>query len=346
MNGTASGPDVPAEPLLGHSEAIRRVKALIEQVADTDTAVLISGESGVGKRCAGQALHARSGRHQHPLVRISCASETADVLEGELFGDEREVSIRGRRIKHGKFELAQGGTLFLDEVGELPRALQPKVLRALEERTVERAGGTQVIKVDVRVIATTNVDLARAVSEKRFRRDLYFRLNVFPIHIPPLRERPEDTPVLVQHFLEKFARRMRKAVTGPTAEALRALLAYGWPGNVRELENIIERAVILEAGEKLRLVSVPAEVRQGARPPQRIRIPLPGDGLDLEEILQGIERQLLLDALERSGGFQTRAAELLRISFRSFRHRLRKYGIGGHGGGSREAFDQVGDGTT
>ena len=232
-----SAADMPA--ILGSSRRLKEALALLDKVAPSAATVLLLGESGTGKELFARRIHSLSPRRERPLVAINCAAIPETLLENELFGHEKGAYTGASGLKQGKFEFADGGTLFLDEIGELSPAVQAKLLRVLQEHTFERVGGTRAIEVDVRIITATNLDLARAVREKRFREDLYFRLNVFPVPIPPLRDRPEDVPMLVQHFIGKFAREMRKPVSGASPEALRALQGYTWPGNVRELENAI-----------------------------------------------------------------------------------------------------------
>ncbi len=260
-------------------------------------------------------------------MAINCAAIPDTLLENELFGHERGAFTGASGLKQGKFELADGGTLFLDEIGDLSAAVQSKLLRVLQEHTFERVGGTKAIDVDVRIIAATNVDLARAVREKRFREDLYFRLNVFPVAIPPLRERPEDIPVLVQHFIAKFAREMRKHVSGTSPEALRALQAYPWPGNAREVENAVERAVILATGDLIQAADLALGLGQAAREEPE---PLPLTG-SLHEVSlrasQRAERDLIRKVLRDCGGNKTRAAEALQVSYKTLLTKIKDYGL-------------------
>jgi DNA-binding NtrC family response regulator len=237
--------------IVGSSKKIREVMTLVHKVASADATVLLTGESGTGKELFARVLHDKSPRRSRPFVAINCAAIPDTLLESELFGHERGAFTGAAAAKPGKFELADGGTLFLDEVSELSAAVQAKLLRVLQERAFERVGGTRTIEVDVRIVAASNTDLTGAVRERRFRDDLFFRLNVFPIAIPPLRERTEDIPALVDHFIEKYARRMGRRIRGISKDALQVLERYRWPGNIRELENFVQRAIILASGDLL-----------------------------------------------------------------------------------------------
>ncbi len=237
--------------IVGGSPALRDALRQVEVVGPTDSTVLILGETGTGKELVARAIHDRSGRRERTIVKVNCAALPSALLESELFGHERGAFTHAIAQKIGRFELANGGTLFLDEVGELPLELQPKLLRVLQDWEFERLGGTRTIKVDVRLVAATNRDLAQMVRERRFRDDLYYRLNVFPIHVPPLRERPEDIEALVRHFVVRFAARMNRRIELIPPKTIEAMRRYSWPGNVRELENLIERAIILSPGQTL-----------------------------------------------------------------------------------------------
>jgi len=318
--------------LIGNSPAMQRVYELVAQVAGTKSNVLISGESGTGKELVARAIHELSDRAERPLVTVNCGAIPENLLESELFGHVRGAFTGAVQNKVGLFEVADGGTLFLDEVGELPALLQVKLLRAIQEKTIRPVGGTRDRQVDVRILAATNRDLAEEVASGRFREDLYYRLNVIQIALPPLRERMEDVPLLVHHFLAKHAAELGKEVTGISQEAMDRLLAHPFPGNVRELENITERAVALSSGPVVDLDALPPTVlaRERAERPSRI----PEGGVNLEALVADFERSLLREALERSGGVKKRAARLLGISFRSFRYRLEKLGLdGSHPGG-------------
>ncbi|HEY7678318.1 MAG TPA: sigma-54 dependent transcriptional regulator [Candidatus Methylomirabilis sp.] len=313
--------------IVGTSRPMKEALALVEKVAPSAATVLLLGESGTGKELFARSIHTLSPRRDRPLVAINCAAIPDTLLENELFGHERGAFTGASGLKQGKFELADGGTLFLDEIGDLSAAVQAKLLRVLQEHTFERVGGTRAIEVDVRIIAATNVELGRAVREKRFREDLYFRLNVFPIAIPPLRDRPEDLPVLVQHFISKFALEMRKRVTGITSEALRVLQTYAWPGNVREVENAVERAVILATGEQIQPADLALGLGRAAREEPE---PLPLTG-SLHEVSlrasQRAERELIRKVLRECGGNKTRAAEALQVSYKTLLTKIKDYGL-------------------
>ncbi len=319
--------------IVGRSPKMIELYKLISKVSDVDSTVLITGDSGTGKTLVAQTIHAHSARAQRPFLAINCGAIPSELLESELFGHVRGAFTGAVAHKAGLFEVARGGTVFLDEITEMTLALQVKILHVLQERTLRRVGGTEDLGVDVRVIAATNKDPLQQVARGLFREDLFYRLNVIPIHLPPLRERREDIPLIAQTFLTQYRTRAGRGPLAIAPDGMRLLQEYPWPGNVRELENVIERAVALEAGEVLTPASLPEEVRvrRDERRAPPFHLPLPPDGLDLEETMQALERQLLLEALDRSGGVQTKAAELLQITFRSFRHRAKKYGIGGRG---------------
>ena len=298
----------------GRSPAMRKVLELIDKVAPTDATVLVLGESGTGKELVARRIHHTSPRRDKPLVAVHCATFPENLLESELFGYERGAFTGANRRKVGHFEYADGGTIFLDEVGELPASVQAKLLRFLQERQFTRLGGVEPVRVDVRVIAATNRDLEREVREGRFREDLFYRLNVFPIELPPLRERREDIPLLVEHFLRQ--RNRPPDVVSP--EAMEALLAYDWPGNVRELENVIERALIL-AGEG----RITPDLLPFGRPKAGAKVELPDEGVNLEEV----ERELITQALEKAGWNKAKAAKLLGITRRRLYSRMEALGI-------------------
>ncbi len=311
--------------ILGNSAAMRRVFDLIAQVAENKANLLISGESGTGKEMVARAIHADGERRERSFVAVNCAAIPENLLESELFGHVKGAFTGAVQNKDGLFEVAEGGTLFLDEIGELTLPLQVKLLRVLQDKTIRRVGGTSDRRVDVRLIAATNRELAREVAEGRFREDLYYRINVIEIALPPLRERREDIPLLVQHFAKKVAGELGKAPPEISPAVLERLLVYPFPGNVRELENILERAVALSRGNRIDLDALPPSVLQ----PQARPVPhrLPAAGADLEQLVSDFERGLLQEALERSGGVKKRAAQLLGVSFRSFRYRLEKLGM-------------------
>jgi len=311
--------------IIGQSGAMRAIANLVSKVVATDVTVLLHGESGTGKELIAQAIHHTSPRRAKPFVKLNCVAIPETLLESELFGHEKGsfTGAIGRKI--GKFEQANTGTILLDEIGDMTLATQAKILRVLQEREFERVGGTETVPIDVRVIASTNKDLARAVEEGAFREDLYYRLNVFSIRLPALRERKEDIPPLVEHFVRQFARKNGKSVTGFSAEAMEHLLAFDWPGNVRELENYAERAVVMAEGEIMGPDCLPPHlVTFEPRLPEEPTIPA---GRSLDDALDSIERKLICSALRRTAGVQIRAAKLLGITERSLWHRVKKLGI-------------------
>ena len=308
---------------MGRSPRMDEVFQLVRQVAPSRTNVLISGESGTGKELIAHSIHALSERSQGPFVAVNCGAIPENLLESELFGHVKGSFTGAVSNKLGLFEVADGGSLLLDEIGEMPLSLQVKVLRAVQDRTFKRVGGTSDIRVDVRIISATNRVLEDDVANHRFREDLFYRLNVIEVKLPPLRERREDIPPLVQHFIGKFAGELGKDVREIAPDALAALERYAYPGNVRELENLIERAVTLTQGARISLDCLPESVRQ-PRAPGSAAGRIPAEGLDLDVLLARYEASLLGEALERSGGVKKRAAALLGISFRSFRYRLEK----------------------
>ncbi|MHB8766769.1 MAG: sigma-54 dependent transcriptional regulator, partial [Deferrisomatales bacterium] len=312
--------------ILGRSPPMQEVLRMVERVAPTGVTVLVCGESGTGKELVARRLHQLAGR-RGPFVAVNCSAIPEGLMESELFGHVKGSFTGAVADKPGLFEAAHGGTLFLDEVGELPLTLQPKLLRALQEGKVKRVGGNREVAVDVRIVSATNKELRAEVAAGRFREDLYYRLNVVALEIPPLRDRRDDIPLLAQHFLQKYAAQFRRGVRGFAREALERLEGYGYPGNVRELENLVERAVALEAGEYLSCQSLPAHVGCDAEP-ARGRLPdLAEPAFDLEKLLESVERRYLDEALGRAGGNKTEAARLLGLSFRSMRYRLDKLGM-------------------
>jgi len=309
------------EGVIGESGRMQEALSLVRRVAASDATVLIRGESGTGKELIAKAIHYASRRAEGPLVRINCAALPEGLLESELFGHEKGAFTGAHAMRRGRFELAHGGSLFLDEIGDLPPHLQVKLLRVLQEREIERVGSSHPIQVDVRLLAATHCDLEALLKEGRFRDDLYYRLNVVTISVPPLRERREDIPLLLDHFLSRFARENGKTIRGLTREARETLLRYDYPGNVRELENVVERAVVLTRDEVIGLADLPLAVRE----PE----PDTGEAAGLPAAVEGLERRMIREALARADGIQTRAAELLGISERVLRYKLRKYGLSG-----------------
>jgi DNA-binding NtrC family response regulator len=316
--------------IVGRSPVMLEIFRLVETVCRTNSTVLISGESGTGKELVARALHSLSLRRDRPFVAVNCGAMPEALLESELFGHVRGAFTGADKDKKGLIEAADGGTVFLDEIGEMTPPMQVKLLRVLQERKFRRVGGTEESAANIRVIAATNRDLPKLVGEGKFREDLFYRLNVIPVRMPPLRERADDIPLIAEHFLAKYTREMNKQIEGFAPEALTALKAYSWPGNVRELENVVERAVALESEARVGLKTLPDNLREG-RPatarPSGDDVLDAGAGFSLERHLQDIERAHLGRALERSGGVQTRAAEVLGLSFRQFRYLAKKHGL-------------------
>jgi DNA-binding NtrC family response regulator len=312
--------------LIGASEAMQEVFRTIRRVAESKATVLIHGESGTGKELVACAVHQLGPRSEGPFVAVNCAGIPETLIESELFGHEQGAFTDAKERRIGKFEAASGGTLFLDEVGELARSVQAKLLRALQERRIDRVGGTEPIELDVRVLAATNRDLERDVAEGRFRADLFYRLNVVPLELPPLRDRREDVRRLARHFLERARAEAGRGPAQIARGALAALERFSWPGNVRELQNAIERAVALAEGEVLELDDLPRGVVQAGRVEQ-VRDAVRAGELGFEEATADFERELLVDALERSGWNQTRAAELLRITRRALKLKMDRHGL-------------------
>ena len=313
--------------LTGKSAAMRSVFSLVSRIAPTKTTVLVTGESGTGKERVGRAVHFESDRAARPFLVINCGALPEQLMESELFGHEKG-SFTGATGRHnGIFREAEGGTVMLDEVGELPASLQVKLLRVLQERKVRPVGSTHEIPIDVRVIAATNRDVEADVAAGKFRQDLYYRLNVIRLELPPLRERREDIAALTERFLRRFAKEMGKDVLGLTPDALRALERYNYPGNVRELENMIERAVALAGSPSIGLGDLPREVSGMAGETNLGIATLPPEGCNLDDVVNEVERRLLVEALERTGGVRKHAAKLLGITFRSLRYRLEKHAL-------------------
>ena len=311
--------------IIGRSEPMLAVFRMVETIARTNSTVLITGESGTGKDLVARALHFNSLRREHPFVALNCGAVPETLLESELFGHVKGAFTGAESNKKGLIEVAERGSIFLDEIGETNATMQVKLLRILQDRRFRRLGGTEEVQADIRVIAATNQDLQKLVSDGRFREDLFYRINVIPIHLPPLRERREDIPLLAVHFVEKFAEAMGKSVRSITSDAMALLQEHQWPGNVRELENLMERGVALETHEALLPETIAPYV--GATPKVAAAPALPDAGFDLEEHVKGIERDYIAQALSRAGGVQVKAAELLGMSFRSFRYYVKKYNL-------------------
>jgi two-component system response regulator PilR (NtrC family) len=317
----------PLPIALGSSSQMQAVLELVRQVAPARTNVLITGESGTGKELVARATHALSERRDKPFVAVNCGAIPENLLESELFGHVRGSFTGATANKMGLFEVADGGTLFLDEIGEMPLTLQVKVLRAIQQRTFKRVGGTSDVRVDVRIVCATNRNLAEEVRAGRFREDLFYRLNVIEIALPPLRERRQDIPQLAQFFVERYAAQLGRSLEGLEPEVLAALARHDFPGNVRELENLIERAATLCRGTRIGLDCLPAGFPQRAPGGPAPAAVLPAQGTDLERLLADYERSLIAEALRRSSGIKKRAAALLGVSFRSLRYRLERLGM-------------------
>jgi DNA-binding NtrC family response regulator len=317
------------ENIVGSHGSMQDVFRLVEKVAASSATVLIYGESGTGKELIARALHFNSPRASRPFLALNCSAVPEPLLESELFGHEKGSFTGAVARKPGLFEQAHGGTLLLDEVAELPVSMQAKLLRVLQEKEVRRVGGNASLSVDVRIVAATNRDLVRHMKEGKFREDLYYRLNVFPIFLPPLRSRTTDIPPLVEHFLEQFASDAKRPVSRVTPQTLSFLLRYSWPGNVRQLESVLERACLLAEGDVITPDLLPAEVRENLAAPGGGSFPLeiPDEGISLE----GVERELLEQSLRKAGGNLSRAARLLGISYRTLQYRLDKFRISREG---------------
>jgi two-component system response regulator AtoC len=344
--------------LIGRSASLEQVFAVIEKVADTPSTVLISGESGTGKELISRALHAHSSRRQGPFIKINCAAIPKTLMESELFGYDKGAFTGAVGSKPGRFELADGGTLFLDEIGEIPVEMQVKLLRVLQESEFERVGGIKTLKVDVRLVAATNRDLQKEVQSGAFREDLFYRLNVVPVHLPPLRERTADIPLLVEHFIARFNERLKKQIVSVDDEALVRLTAHAWPGNIRELENVLERTILFCEGPTIHAGDLPPEISGTAPPsfastavapaaapsPTPTPPPLtsasttappaigaPPRASSLKEIVrqetERVERELIVRALEETGGNVTQAARKLKISRKSLQNKMKEFGL-------------------
>jgi two-component system response regulator PilR (NtrC family) len=320
--------------IIGQSSKMVALYDLLEKVSPTKTNILITGESGTGKELVAKAIHYNSVRKEKPFVTLNCGAIPEPLIESELFGHMKGAFTDAIATKKGLFEVADEGTIFLDEISELPLLMQVKLLRVLQDKEFKRVGGTEDIRVDVRIISATNKDLEEAVKEKHFREDLFYRLNVIQIKLPPLRDRKEDIPILAGHFLKKYSEELNKNILKTSPEALQILLNYEYPGNVRELQNIIERAVALESSQELTVHNLSSYLSE--QPLLRkgpIDIEIPNEGIDLEKMVGDLERTLLLKALDKTKGIKKKAAELLHINFRSMRYRLEKYGLN-HGADS------------
>src|SRR5229473_2645588 len=342
LNARNVVPDEPAQEgrafteIVGKGQLMVELQQIIAKVADAPSTVLIQGESGTGKELVATALHEKSSRRERPFIKINCAAIPRELVEAELFGFEKGAFTGAVQSKPGRFELADGGTLFLDEIGEIPLEMQVKLLRAIQESEFERVGGVKTTRVQVRLVAATSRDLVRETAAGRFREDLYYRLNVVPIHLPPLRERREDIPLLVEHCRQKYNARLRKSVEKIEDEALACLAAYAWPGNIRELENVLERTILFAEGPRIGVTDLPASLQkqpEGAPAAEAQPSAASGPPGPLKEIVKGqvqaIERDLIVRGLEVTGGNVTRTAKLLKISRKSLQMKMKEFGLRG-----------------
>src|SRR5260221_209450 len=335
---------VPGEPepagrryteIIGRGQRMIELQQILAKVADAPSTVLIQGESGTGKELVATALHEKSSRRERPFIKINCAAIPRELVEAELFGFEKGAFTGAVQSKPGRFELADGGTLFLDEIGEIPIEMQVKLLRAIQESEFERVGGVKTTRVEVRLVAATSRDLTKEIASGRFREDLFYRLNVVPVFLPPLRERREDIPLLVEHFRQKYNARLKKNVEKIDDEALLALSGYSWPGNIRELENVLERTILFAEGPTIRLADLPASLRPGAREAAPVAAGLPSGSPPgplkeiVKEQVQAIERDLIVRGLEVTKNNVTRTARLLKISRKSLQMKMKEFGLRG-----------------
>jgi len=311
--------------MIGYSESMKKVFEKIEKVAKTDSTVLIHGESGTGKELVARAIHFNSERKYRPLVPVNCGAIPEELLESELFGHEKGAFTGAIRTRIGRFELAQGGTIFLDEIGDMSPALQVKVLRVIQEKQFERIGGVKTMTADVRIITATNQDLEELVAAKKFREDLYYRINVIPIYLPPLRERGIDMAILANHFLKKFSQQKKRNVTAIDAQAMAALTSYPWPGNVREMENLIEMLVVMKEEGTVAIEDLPNKIRKLQQEPKAIcAVDLPEEGVDFNKMLEDYERDLILRALDKCGGVKNKAAKFLNLKRTTLVEKLKR----------------------
>jgi DNA-binding NtrC family response regulator len=312
------------ENIVSDNEKMQTIFELVEKVSDSDSTVLIYGESGTGKELIARAIHYNSYRQDKPLIPINCGAIPGELLESELFGYEKGAFTGATSLRLGRFELANGGTIFLDEIGEMSPALQVKILRVLQEREFERVGGTRTIRVDVRIIAATNKNPEEMVAKNQFREDLYYRLNVIPMHLPPLRERRSDIPLLVAHFVDRFNIEKKRNINGIAPEAMEMFMRYHWPGNVRELENLIERIAILKGSGTIAPEDLPETFSQTLSDGVVPDVDIPNSGLDFDDAVQAFERQLLTKALQRTRGVKSKAAELLHMNRTTLVEKVKK----------------------
>ena len=312
------------ENFIGDSKPIQKVFELIEKVADTDSTVLITGESGTGKELIAKAIHYNSYRRDNPMVVINCGAIPEELLESELFGHEKGAFTGAHKMRVGRFELANGGTIFLDEIGDMSPNLQVKLLRVLQEQKFERVGGTRTLEIDVRIIAATNKNLINAVNRSIFRQDLYYRLNVIPIKVPPLRHRKSDIPLLIDFFFKRIDPRKRNGISGFSSEAGDALVAYDWPGNVRELENMVERMSILANGDQVELEDIPESIKGKGAKIEAVEVTIPKDGIVFDQAVEEYEKKLILEALNETNWVKTKAAKLLNINRTTLIEKMKK----------------------
>jgi len=314
--------------MIGYSDSMKKVFDTIEKVSSSDSTILIHGESGTGKELVARAIHFNSDRKSQPLIPVNCGAIPEELLESELFGHEKGAFTGAIRNRMGRFELAQGGTIFLDEIGDMSPALQVKMLRVIQEKEFERIGGIKTIHVDVRILAATNQNLDKAVSEKKFREDLFYRINVIPIHLPPLHDRGPDIAILANHFLRKFNKLKKKNIGRISSEAMSFFMRYPWPGNVRELENLMEMFVVMKDGGDIEASDLPPKLLN-----QKIAdIPsgymeLPDEGLNFNEMVSQFEKDMLLQALRKSDGVKNRAAKLLQLNRTTLVEKLKRFSL-------------------
>ena len=313
--------------IVGKSQCMLDIYEMIKKVADTDSTVILYGESGTGKELIAKAIHYNSSRSQYPFIPVNCGAIPGELLESELFGYEKGAFTGALTTRKGRFERAHKGTIFLDEVGELALHLQVKLLRVIQEKEFERVGGDRTIQVDARIIAATNRDLEEAVENRKFRKDLYYRLNVIPIYIPPLRERREDIPLLLNHFIELMAKRKKRRIQGISDEAMEIFLSYSWPGNIRELENIIERIVILKQDSGPIVPDDIPHVMKKKDERGALQLDIPHSGINLTRMIEDLEKEFIVKALNKTGGVKSKAAELLGINRTTLIEKMRKKGM-------------------
>ncbi len=326
------GKEYKFKNFVGDSDEMQKVFSLIEKVADTDSTLLIQGDSGTGKELVARAVHFNSHRSEGPFIPINCAAIPRDLLESELFGHEKGAFTGATLSRPGRFELADGGTLFLDEIGEMPPELQVKLLRILQDQQFERVGGTRTLQVNARIITATNKNLEKEVQKGTFREDLFYRLNVIPVQIPPLRERASDIPLLIHFFLERFSKERKRNVRGFSKEAMGCLGSYPWPGNVRELENLVERMVILAEGETITLEDLPEKFHAPVKPPATMEsFALPAQGISLNDAVEQFENELILKAMSHVGGVKSKAAKLLHLNRTTLVEKIKKKKLNGWG---------------